>query len=104
MSTYVREEVIATNATEEVLYSLSETARMFGVSERTLHRWMREGQLPVYRLGRQLRFRKSDIEAFLEERREVPLVQTPLPEFDQERRAREAIDELCTRTEVHLNS
>jgi excisionase family DNA binding protein len=66
------------------MYSLSETARMFGVSERTMHRWIREGHIPVYRLGRQLRFRKSDIEEFLEERREFPLLQTPLPDFSHE--------------------
>ncbi len=84
-------EVIATDRKDEAFLSLSETARMLGVSERTIHRWIHDGRLPVYKPGRAYRFRLSEIEAFLEERRGVPfaeaLMQMPPDEFDERRRA-----------------
>src|SRR5215218_5047448 len=72
MSSYVM-EVIRTDRNEEGLLSLSETARMLNVSERTIHRWIQDGRLPAYKPGRAYRFRTRDIETFLEEHRGVPL-------------------------------
>jgi excisionase family DNA binding protein len=66
-------EVIRTDRNEETFLSLSETARMLNVSDRTIHRWIQDGRLPAYKPGRAYRFRISDIEAFLEEHRGVPL-------------------------------
>jgi len=66
-------EVIETGRNQEGLLSLSETARMLNVSERTIHRWIHDGRLPAYKPGRAYRFRTRDIEAFLEEHRGVPL-------------------------------
>src|SRR5215217_2742482 len=73
-------EVIETERKEEAYLSLSETARMLGVSERTIHRWIQGGRLPVYKPGHAYRFRLSEVEAFLEEHRAVPLDQTAPPE------------------------
>jgi excisionase family DNA binding protein len=66
MSSYVM-EVVRTDRNEEAFLSLSETARLLNVSERTIHRWIQDGRLPAYKPGRAYRFRMSDIEAFLEE-------------------------------------
>jgi len=74
MSSYVM-EVVRTDRNEETFLSLSETARLINVSERTIHRWIQDGRLPAYKPGRAYRFRMSDIEAFLEERRGVPLAE-----------------------------
>ena len=74
MSSYVT-EVIRTDRNEETFLSLSETARLINVSERTIHRWIQDGRLPAYKPGRAYRFRMSDIEAFLEERRGIPLAE-----------------------------
>src|SRR5215217_6848907 len=68
-------EVMETERKEEAFLSLSETARMLGVSERTIHRWIQDGRLPAYKPGHAYRFRMSEIEAFLEERRGVPLAE-----------------------------
>jgi len=74
MSSYVM-GVIRTDRNEETFLSLSETARLLNVSERTIHRWIQDGRLPAYKPGRAYRFRMSDIEAFLEERRGIPLAE-----------------------------
>jgi excisionase family DNA binding protein len=53
----------------EQLYSPDEVAEILGVSASTLARWRRTGDpdLPFLRLGGGIRYRASDIEAFLEE-------------------------------------
>jgi len=48
--------------TEEVLQYLN-------VNLRTVYRWLKAGQLPAIRVGRQWRFRQSDLDAWLEEHR-----------------------------------
>ena len=50
--------------------SVVEVARRCDVSTRTVRRWIRARELPVYRLGRQLRIRAQDLEIFLKLRRE----------------------------------
>lgn len=51
--------------TEEVLHYLD-------VNLRTVYRWVKAGQLPAIRVGRQWRFRRSDLDAWLEGRRTGP--------------------------------
>jgi excisionase family DNA binding protein len=36
-----------------------------GVSRPTLYRWIRDGRLPAYRAGRQLRFDRGELERFI---------------------------------------
>jgi len=48
------------------MISISETARIIGVTTRTLKRWDKEGILKVYRtLGNHRRYKFSEVEAFL---------------------------------------
>lgn len=42
--------------------SVREVARMLGVSERTVHRWLREKALPTHRLHDQSRFNRVEIQ------------------------------------------
>ena len=38
-------------------------------TERQIYRWVREGHLAHYKVGRELRFSEADLDAFLAERR-----------------------------------
>jgi excisionase family DNA binding protein len=43
-----------------------------GVTLRTLYRFIDEGQLPAYKMGRVIRVQETDIEGFIERMRIVP--------------------------------
>lgn len=46
--------------------SAPETARRLGVKLRTVHGFIDRGELPAYRMGRVIRVRVEDLEAFIE--------------------------------------
>lgn len=48
-------------------YTLARAAEIYGVTEKTLRRWIASGRLTAYRFGpRQIRIRPQDIEALME--------------------------------------
>jgi excisionase family DNA binding protein len=51
-------------------YSIAEVADLLGVNERTIRRWIDQGDLVAHRFGRQLRISRADFEAFVRLRRE----------------------------------
>jgi excisionase family DNA binding protein len=57
-------DLVACLTTEEVLAYLN-------VTPRTIYRLIRTGELPAIRIGRQWRFRRSDLDAFVERQRAV---------------------------------
>jgi excisionase family DNA binding protein len=57
-----RRDMAACLTTEEVLAYLN-------VTPRTIYRLIRTGELTAIRIGRQWRFRQSDLEAFLDRQR-----------------------------------
>lgn len=59
-------------AAEERLFSLEEVAERLGVSERTVRRWIKAGDLPAYKPGREYRIKPDDLDEFLEERKVQP--------------------------------
>jgi excisionase family DNA binding protein len=59
-----RTDLVACLTTEEVLTYLN-------VTPRTIYRLIRAGELPAIRVGRQWRFRRSDLDAFLDRQRAV---------------------------------
>ena len=89
------------------LMSLPEVASYLGMAERTIYMWAQNGKLPAFKLGASWRFRKSEIDAWLEtqrtgpEMKEKPLVEvseTPLTRGEialQKRVARAAKVEAC---------
>lgn len=89
------------------LMSLPEVADYLGMAERTIYMWAQNGKLPAFKLGVSWRFRKSEIDAWLETQRtgpdmkEKPLVEmseAPLTRSEiraQERVGREAKIEAC---------
>jgi len=49
-----------------------EACARLGVTLRTLYRFIDEGQLPAYKMGRVIRLQAHDVEAFIEQARIVP--------------------------------
>ena len=49
--------------------SIREVAELFGVSEKSIRRWIETGQLDAHQLGRQWRIAPEEIERFLATRR-----------------------------------
>ena len=60
------------SATLEPLLDARETARFLGIGLNTLRIATRDGRVPSYRIGRAVRYRRSDLEAWLEQRRQGP--------------------------------
>ena len=50
----------------ERLFDAHEVAEQCKVSEKSLHKWAREGRIPAVKFGRLWRFRKSAIDEFLD--------------------------------------
>ncbi len=84
---YVRKWVTATSIERQYL-SLGEVAELLGVHEQTVRRWVKAGELPAFKPGKEWRIRDRDLEEFLEAR-SFPKVQAPLqptPEVAEEER------------------
>lgn len=52
----------------ESLLTVSEVASMMRVSNMTVYRLIKSGQLPALRVGKNYRIRASDVETYLEDR------------------------------------
>jgi len=60
-------------ASDEIVWmSTQEAARHLGITTRTLYRFVDEGDLPAYRIGRVFRLKRSDVDAFIERSRIEP--------------------------------
>ena len=52
--------------------STQEAARRLGITTRTLYRFVDQGELPAYRMGRVIRLQATDVDSFIEESRIQP--------------------------------
>ena len=52
--------------------STQEAARRLGITTRTLYRFVDQGELPAYRMGRVIRLKAADIDTFIEGSRIEP--------------------------------
>lgn len=52
--------------------STDETAKFLGISSRTLYRFIDDGTLPAYRLGRVIRLQRTEVLEFIDSCRIVP--------------------------------
>ena len=92
------------------LMSLPDVARYLGMKERTIYVWAQEGRIPAFKLGATWRFRREEIDAWLETRRSgpavspggrlplVPPAQLPITRWQtrqQEQQARQAMLDEC---------
>ncbi len=62
------------------IMTIEEVANYLRVSERTVYDWAQKGQLPCGKLGTTWRFKRSDIEAWVDQQLGAP----PLPVFEGE--------------------
>ena len=51
---------------EKEFYTVRDLAKLLLVTEMTVYRMIRRGDLPYYNIGRSKRFRRDDVEAFLD--------------------------------------
>jgi excisionase family DNA binding protein len=59
--------------TEAIVWmSTQEAAKRLGVTTRTLYRFVDEGTLPAYKMGRVFRLKQSDVDEFIERSRIQP--------------------------------
>lgn len=61
---------------DEQLLSIRDVAQFLQLNQTTIYAWAQQGTLPGYKLGRTWRFRPSEIEAWLEERRNAEVTNT----------------------------
>ena len=60
-------------ANDEIVWmSTQEAAKRLGVTTRTLYRFVDEGTLPAYKMGRVFRLQQSDVDEFIERSRIQP--------------------------------
>lgn len=57
---------------EGELMTLPEVAKYLGLAERTIYLWAQLGRLPAFKLGSAWRFRKSEVDGWLETQRTGP--------------------------------
>jgi len=49
----------------EEYYSIEEVSKIFKVAYLTVYRWIQAGKLVAYKVGKQYRIRKSDLDSFV---------------------------------------
>ena len=79
---------------------MSEVAQYLGLAERTIYLWAQQGRLPAFKLGSAWRFRRSEVDGWIETQRTGPdpvapsyltdPVQPPTSRFRDARSRREA--------------
>ena len=57
---------------DEPLMDTAEVARYLKMHTKTIVSMVERGELKAYKVGRHWRYRKSDIDAYLEQRRNIP--------------------------------
>jgi PTS system nitrogen regulatory IIA component len=62
--------------TEERLMSIKEVAEYLQVDMSTLYLWSQRGQIPAMKVGKMWRYRRSEIDAWLDEHRTPPVKET----------------------------
>src|SRR5919198_5844978 len=66
--------------TDEVFLTTEEVLEYLQVNLRTVYRLIKAGKIPAVRVGRQWRFRKRDIDAWLESQRPRAVRTQPTPQ------------------------
>lgn len=58
-----------TKTPSEKLSSVKQMMARFQVSDKTIYRWVHDGQIEALTMGRQLRFEESEVKRFMDLRR-----------------------------------
>jgi len=67
-----RDDLDEPEATADGWLSTQAAAKRLGVTPRTLYRFIDHGDLPAYRMGRVIRLKTSEVDAFIESTRIQP--------------------------------
>ncbi len=60
-------QVSTPDSNDEIVWmTTQEAARRMGVTPRTLYRFIDDGGIPAYKMGRVFRVKKSDVDAYIE--------------------------------------
>ena len=62
--------------TDDVFYTSTELAKLLKITQRTVYRLMERGVLPYYEIGRVKRFRKKEVEEYLQRVRRPGLMKS----------------------------
>jgi excisionase family DNA binding protein len=73
---------------DEVFLTTEEVLEYLQVNLRTVYRLIKAGKIPAVRVGRQWRFRKRDIDAWLDSQRSRVPAAAPPPAPEQDSRPR----------------
>lgn len=52
------------------MLSVKQLSEMTGVSRQTIHKWIIQGELPCYKLGKLYRFDEEEVELFINQRKQ----------------------------------
>ncbi len=83
--------------TQIVWLNTETAAKRLGITTRTLYRFINEGGLPAYRMGRVIRVKQADVDEFIEHSRIEPgtlghLYPDPVPPRDTDENGGEGDD------------
>ena len=67
----VIQEILQTKKVAFVLYEVKDVAKMLGVSERTVRRWIEDKKLKAMKLGRGWRIEHDDLMEFMKTRTNI---------------------------------
>jgi excisionase family DNA binding protein len=54
-----------------ILFTIKQTAKLLNASTKTIHRWIKTGDLIAHRIGHQFRISEPDMQIFIKTRREA---------------------------------
>jgi excisionase family DNA binding protein len=98
-----RHSLVTTTRQEDVFLTTEEVLEYLHVNLRTVYRLIKAGKIPAVRVGRQWRFRKVDLDVWLNGQRTAPLHDGPVAQSDTRHRVlvvddEEGIRDLLSRT------
>lgn len=55
---------------EDVMMSIKEVTKYLKISRQTLHTLTKQGLIPVYKVGRSVRYKRSEVEEYLKRQKQ----------------------------------
>jgi excisionase family DNA binding protein len=62
-----KKQIVSVEVPSQLL-SVKQVAKLLNYKESTIYKWAQDGKIPVIRIGRTWRFRRGDLDAWLENR------------------------------------
>ncbi|OGE81332.1 MAG: hypothetical protein A2826_02120 [Candidatus Doudnabacteria bacterium RIFCSPHIGHO2_01_FULL_43_23] len=65
-------------ATQDKILTVSQIAKFFGVSQKTVWEWCKKGLLPAFKIGKDWKIRQSDLQKMIHQKIHSPKAQEKL--------------------------